>query len=200
MRWRASRRRRRSGPPARRNACRAAPPRRRRIGQQHRGGTGHRAAIAADVEAEQDGNARDADREAGEAPAAHPLGRVEAQRQQRDEERVAGQQDPGQRRPDPLLAPRDEQERRGDVDHREGHERRDPAAQRPEPSSPHRERQQDECTQQSPDEDQRRGRHLLDGNLDQQERAAQEQGDRDEQAEGPSCHGSSTALPVVRTG
>src|SRR5581483_640178 len=134
-----------------------------------------------------------------EPPARDALGREEPERDQRDENRHGGLDARGEARVDPRLAPREQPERRRDVEEPDERERDEVHAERGERRARTDRRGDDQREryrgEPDPSGDQGRGRELAVGDLDEHERRAPDRREREQEQKVAAAH---TSLLNVR--
>jgi hypothetical protein len=142
--------------------------------------------VARQVGREEQDDPGDPHDDADRAPAAERLVGVAARGEQRGEDRRAAHEDAGQAGGDLLLAPCDEQERAGHLDHREEPDDAPaPAHRRDGPGAPG-ERQQDRRAEHDAREDDERRGEVAEPDLDEQVRRAPGEGDEPHEEPGPA--------------
>jgi hypothetical protein len=166
-------------------------------GDEDRPGAEELVELARGVDADQRRHPDQTDQESDQAPAARPLAGVEAEGEQRDEQRRRRDQDRGQRRVDVLLADRDERERQRDLGGGEGEQPAQPAAQRGEHAGPPGQREQHRRAEHDADPGQEGGRHAaFEPDLDEEVRRAPQNGHHRESDPGARAHsGPRAAAP-----
>jgi hypothetical protein len=131
---------------------------------------------------------RQADDEPDPLSTAGPFSGVEAQRQQRDEDRRSGDEDRRYGRADVLLAGRDQRKGQSDFGHRKSGEPHRPTPEPTQSSRTPSEPDQDGCTEHNPHpRDERGGHAVVDGDLYEQVR------DPPQHGHGCECRPSSRA-------
>ena len=142
-----------------------------------------------DVDADERDDAAEADQQPDEAPAGDALARVEAQREERDDQRRGGDDDRRDGRVDVLLAGGDQRERHGDLEHGEQRQPAAPAAQRPErPGAPGEEQQHRGAEDDARPREERGRDAVVDSDLDEQVRDAPDRRHREEPGPRPRTH------------
>ena len=151
-------------------------------GQQHHQAAGERLGVAAEIEAEQQHDADDPDDDARGGDPARALVLVEADGEQRGEDRRRRHEDAGQRRGDRALAVGDQQERQDDLHDRQDHDRRHASAQRAEGRRADRDRHEHERAEGEPcEDDEDRVEAAVQRDLDEQVRRAPDRGEEPHQ-------------------
>ena len=145
--------------------------------------------LPGDVDADERDDAAEADQQPDEAPAGDALARVEAQREQRDDQRRGGDDDRRHGGVDVLLAGGDQRERHGDLEHGEHRQPAAAAAQRPErPRAPGEEQQHRRAEDDARPREERGRDAVVDRDLDEQVRDAPDRGHREEPGPRPRAH------------
>ena len=152
-----------------------------------------------DVDADQGHDPGQPDDQPDEPRPRRALGVVEAQRQQRDEERHRGDDDRRQRRGDVALARRDEREGHDDLEQRVEREPASAPAQRPERARPPGQGHEHRGAERDAHEgEEGRWHAVVHGDLDEEVRNAPEGRDRREGRPGARAHGAGRYATTIR--
>ncbi len=157
--------------------------------EQDRGRAQQLVAVPRHVDADQRHDAEQADQESREPRAGDPLGGVEAQGEQSDEQRRRGDDDRRERGRDVLFAGRDHREGDRDLDHGEDRQPPPATAHGGEQAEPPGEREQDRRPEHYPGPGEEGGGDaVVDGDLDEEVRDPPEDRDGRERRPGARAH------------
>jgi hypothetical protein len=123
---------------------------------------------AADLEADQGGDAREAEQEAGEPPPVQPVVGPSDHGERGADQRHRGDEQAGERAGQVLLGDPEQQPRRHDLDHREGEQRPPGAGHLGQPAPGQGQREQQQAGQRGAGQHQGARGELVDRHLDQQ--------------------------------
>ena len=187
-----------------RREAREAPGRvqcRRRVAERREDDRERRGQVAARLYADEQRDPAEADDEADEARAGDPLAPDEEEREQRGEEGRRSLDHGGQPGVDPLLRPRDRDDRNRRVHEPRQHERAGPRAELARrlahAEADEEERRERQRPDPEPEKDERRRVQLPDADLDEHEARAPERREHEQHEEVPPAHEGSNAPSVI---